>query len=49
MHPTFVKIFLEADEDELADEEETRHRANRARRSRRAARALVRVRPYAGR
>ena len=49
MHPTFVKIFLETDEDELADEEETRRRVNRARHSRRAARALVRVRPYGGR
>ena len=49
MHPTFAKIFLETDEDELADEEETRRRASHARHSRRAARALVRVRPYAGR
>jgi hypothetical protein len=46
MHPMFVKIFLETDEDEQAYEEETRRRANRARYSRRTARPLVRVRPY---
>src|SRR5215831_14573149 len=46
IHPMFVKIFLETDEDELAYEEETRRRANRARYGRRIARPLVRVRPY---
>ena len=35
MHPMFVKLFLEADADDLlAGEEERRQRATRARRSR---------------
>ena len=35
MHPTFVKLFLEADAAELlAEEEDKRRRANRARRTR---------------
>jgi hypothetical protein len=42
MHPMFVKLFLEADADDLlADEEERRRRAIRARRSR--SRATLRV------
>jgi hypothetical protein len=42
MHPMFVKLFLEADaEDLLADEEERRRRVTRARRSR--SRATLRV------
>jgi hypothetical protein len=35
MHPMFVKLFLEADPDDLlADEEQRRRRANLARRNR---------------
>jgi hypothetical protein len=35
MHPTFVKLFLEADADDLlAEEEERRRHASRARRNR---------------
>ena len=42
MHPTFVKLFIEADADDLLAEEEVRQR--RARRSRRNRPAMV-VRP----
>jgi hypothetical protein len=42
MHPMFVKLFLEADADDLlAEEEDKRHRANRARRTR--SRMVIRV------
>jgi hypothetical protein len=42
MHPTFVKLFLEADAGELlAEEEDKRRRANRARRTR--SRMAIRV------
>lgn len=41
MHPMFVKLFLEADSDLLAEEEDKRHRANRARRTR--SRMVIRV------
>jgi hypothetical protein len=42
MHPTFVKLFLEADADELlAEEEDKRRRANRAKRTR--SRMAIRV------
>ena len=44
MHPMFVKLYLEADADDLlADERDKRRRANRARRLR--AQAVVRVAP----
>jgi hypothetical protein len=44
MHPMFVKLFLEADpDDQLADEEQRRRRANLARRSR--SRLTVRLTP----
>jgi len=39
MHPTFVKLFIEADADDLLAEEEARRR--RARRSRRNRPAVV--------
>jgi hypothetical protein len=39
MHPTFVKLFIETDADDLLDEEEARRR--RARRSRRNRPAVV--------
>ena len=41
MHPMFVKLFLEADADDLLADEEERRRATRARRSR--SRATLRV------
>jgi hypothetical protein len=42
MHPTFVKLFLEADAGELlAEEEDKRRRSNRARRTR--SRMAIRV------
>jgi hypothetical protein len=41
MHPMFVKLFLEADPDDLLAEEDKRHRANRARRTR--SRMVIRV------
>ena len=41
MHPMFVKLFLEADTDLLAEEEDKRHRANRARRTR--SRMVIRI------
>lgn len=42
MHPMFVKLFLEADTDDLlAEEEDKRHRANRARLTR--SRKVIRV------
>ena len=42
MHPTFVKLFLEADAGELlGEEEDKRRRANRARRTR--SRIAIRV------
>ena len=42
MHPMFVKLFLEADADDLlAEEEDKRHRANRARHTR--SRRVIRV------
>jgi len=34
MHPMFVKLFLEADADDLLAEEDKRRHANRARRTR---------------
>jgi hypothetical protein len=39
MHPTFVKLFIETDADDLLAEEEAKRR--RARRSRRTRRATV--------
>lgn len=41
MHPMFVKLFLEADADDLLAEEDKRHRANRARHTR--SRMVIRV------
>jgi hypothetical protein len=41
MHPTFVKLFLEADVGDLLAEEDKRRRANRARRTR--SRMAIRV------
>jgi hypothetical protein len=41
MHPMFVKLFLEADTDLLAEEKDKRHRANRARRTR--SRMVIRI------
>jgi hypothetical protein len=42
MHPMFVKLFLEADADELlTEEEDKRRRGNRARRTR--SRMIIRV------
>ena len=41
MHPMFVKLFLEADTDLPAEEEDKRHRANQARRTR--SRMVIRV------
>jgi len=45
MHPMFVKLFLEAEDDPLAEEEERRRSANRARskRSRMAMRTTARA------
>ena len=45
MHPMFVKLFLQADEDDpLAGEEDRRRAANRARRARSRMTATVTVR-----
>jgi hypothetical protein len=45
MHPMFVKLFLEADADDLlTEEEDKRHRANRARHTR--SRLVIRVAAY---
>jgi hypothetical protein len=41
MHPMFVKLFLEVEADDLAEEERKRRSVNRARRNR--SRAIVRV------
>ena len=41
MHPTFMKLFLEADAGDLLAEEDKRRRANRARRTR--SRMAIRV------
>ena len=41
MHPMFVKLFLEGEADDLADQEKKRRSANRARRNR--SRLVVRV------
>ena len=46
MHPMFVKLFLEADADDLlADEEERRQRATRARNTRSRMTLRVSTRP----
>ncbi len=48
MHPVFVELFIQTDDDELlAYEEDKRHRARRgdARRSRRVMRVTERARP----
>jgi hypothetical protein len=39
MHPMFVKLFIETDADDLAEQEDRRHRARRPRRNR-SARAM---------
>jgi hypothetical protein len=41
MHPLFVKLYLEAEADDLLADEERRGSANRARRSRRAVRVTT--------
>jgi hypothetical protein len=54
MHPTFVKLFIETDTDDLAEEEARRRRARRSRRNRpaivvRAASRDRKLRPRRGR